>query len=124
MTEQYPQGIDDREAPFNREPLPEKEIELLVSITLSKSIKVKVNDYKVKSSGKDEDGDYSEVIDYSECDLADAVSRQVVLPFEAGDFLEHLRKKGYITVTNPSLCQAVSDLSGWHVDEFEAVKER
>lgn len=59
-----------------------KEIEVLVSLTLSKSIKIKVDDYD-ETIEKDEDGKYS-IIDYSNCNLINAVKDQVYLPYEAG----------------------------------------
>ena len=69
----YPAGSDTSDAPWNQADLPEKEIEVLVSVTLSKTVKVRVSDYKIADCGKDEDGDYFESVDYSECDLQGGV---------------------------------------------------
>ena len=66
----YPVGADNAEAPWNQVDPPEKEIEVTVSVTLSKTIKVKVSDYEIVDSGKDEDGEYFEEVDYSNCDLS------------------------------------------------------
>ena len=52
----YPLGADTKDAPWNQSEPPEEEIEVLVSITLSKSVKIKVKDYIVVDEGKDEDG--------------------------------------------------------------------
>lgn len=79
----YPMGADTPDAPWNQVDNPEREVEVLVSITLSKTFKVKVSDYTITDSGKDEDGNYFEDIDYSECDLKSAVESQIVLPHEA-----------------------------------------
>ena len=70
----------DSNAPWNQKDLSNKEIEVTVSVTLSKNIKIKVNDYTITDSGKDEDGDYYEEIDYSNCDLKSTVENQYVLP--------------------------------------------
>ena len=76
----YPCGADTPDAPWNQADNPEKEIEVTVSITLSKTLKIKVSDYEIVESGKDEDGNYFEDIDYSNCDLKSAVENQYTLP--------------------------------------------
>lgn len=91
MTESgyYPPGAEhDPNAPWNQEELPEREIEVTVSVTLSKTVKIKVSDYTITDSGKDEDGDYFEDVDYSDCDLKGAVEEQIYLPQEAGQLIE------------------------------------
>ncbi len=108
----YPIGADTSEAPWNQVDLPEKEIEVLVSVTLSKTVKVRVDDYKIADCGKDEDGDYFEDINYSECDLKGAVENQIVLPQEAYNYVKTNTKEGV---------QAHLDLMGWNVDEIECI---
>lgn len=76
----YPMGVDTPDAPWNQVDNPEREIEVTVSVTLSKTIKVKVSDYDITDSGKDEDGNYFEEIDYSNCDLKEALTNQELLP--------------------------------------------
>lgn len=93
----YPIGADNDLAPWNQEDNPEREIEVTVSVTLSKTIKVKVSDYEVTNSGKDEDGNYFEEVDYSNCDLKEAVINQELLPQDK--------------------------CPDWEVDDFEAVLE-
>lgn len=102
----------DSNAPWNQEDNPEREIEVLVSITMSKTVKVKVSDYHIINSGKDEDGDYFEDIDYSECDLKGAVESQIVLPHKA-----------YQHVLNTVSDRVKKDLEGYHVDDFEVILE-
>lgn len=110
----YPPGAEhDLKAPYNQSDLPEKEIEVLVSVTLSKTVKVLVNDYKVDHE-KDKDGDYFESIDYSECDLQGAVKDQIILPQEAHIYIKSNTKEG---------SKAHLDLMGWNVDELEVIKE-
>ena len=109
MTESgyYPPGAEyDSNAPWNQVDNPEREIEVTVSVTLSKTVKIKVSDYEITDSGKDEDGEYFEDIDYSNCNLKDAVEEQIILPQSA-----HMYVKGNSKVQE--------DLSNWYVDDLE-----
>ena len=117
MTESgyYPPGAEhDPNAPWNQEELPEREIEVTVSVTLSKTVKIKVSDYTITDSGKDEDGDYFEDVDYSDCDLKGAVEEQITLPQNAWDYIAPKSKKEV---------QAIFDLKRWNVDEMEVIPE-
>ena len=68
----YPIGAEfDPKAPYNEEIIPDKEIEVTISVTLSKTVKITVNDYTI-----DEEG----YCDFSECDLHKAVKEQIKLP--------------------------------------------
>lgn len=104
----YPMGADTKDAPWNQVDNPEREIDVTVSVTLSKTVKIKVSDYEITDSGKDEDGEYFEDIDYSNCDLKSAVEEQIVLPQSAYMYVE----------SNP---KAHEDLSNWCVDDFEVI---
>lgn len=106
----YPIGTDNSYAPWNQKDNPEKEIEVTVSITLSKTVKIKVSDYEVVDSGKDEDGEHFEDIDYSNCDLKKAVKEQITLPQNA---YTRIIKKGKL----------YEDLKGWNVDDMEVILE-
>ena len=79
----YPMGADTKDAPWNQVDNPEREIEVTVSVTLSKTVKIMVSDYEITDSGKDEDGEYFEDVDYSNCDLKGAVEKQIALPQNA-----------------------------------------
>lgn len=117
MTESgyYPPGAEhDPNAPWNQADNPEREIEVTVSVTLSKTVKIKVSDYEITDSGKDEDGEYSENIDYSDCDLKGAVEEQIVLPQKAWNYIAPETKKDV---------RAISDLKDWNVDDFEVIGE-
>ena len=106
MSSNYPLGAEqDPNAPWKEEDQEDKEIEVTVSVTLSKTFKVSVNDYKVIDSGVDEDGLYYEDIDYSECNLKQAVEDQIFLPYEASDYIDSQVVK--------------EDLKGWNIDDFE-----
>lgn len=92
----YPVGSDTPEAPWNKSENNEKEIEVTVSVTLSKTVKIRVTDYS-SNYIKDEDGNPYEEVDFSECDIKGAVSRQISLPQE--------------------------EVEGWNVDDFEVIME-
>lgn len=113
----YPLGADTKEAPWNQVDNPEREIEVTISVSLSKTVKIKVSDYAITDSGKDEDGEYFEDIDYSNCDLKGAVEEQIYLPQEAGQLIEDFAI-GTIKAKNIS-----EDLSNWCVDDFEVIIE-
>lgn len=107
----YPIGADTSDAPWNQVENPEREVEVTISITLSKTVKVKVKDYEIVDSGRDEDGEYFEDIDYSNCDLKSAVEEQLFLPQDAGDLMvKNNIKEGY-------------DLQNYIVDDFEVILE-
>lgn len=102
----YPMGADTKDAPWNQVDNPEREIEVTVSVTLSKTVKIKVSDYEITDSGKDEDGEYFENIDYSNCNLKGAVEEQIVLPQDACIYIKGSSK-------------IPEDLSNWCVDNLE-----
>lgn len=106
----YPMGADTKDAPWNQVDNPEREIEVTVSVTLSKTVKIKVSDYSITDSGKDEDGKYFEDIDYSKCDLKRAVEEQITLPQDA-----------YKYVKGEFDNDQYNDLKGWCVDDFEVI---
>ena len=109
----YPIGAKyDTNAPYNDDENPEVEIEVTVSVTLSKTVKVKVKDYDIVDEGKDENGNYYCDMDFSETNLLAAVEEQIILPQDAS-----------LYVDVGSNLKAANDLSGWHVDEIECIKE-
>ena len=110
----YPPGAEfDVNAPYNQKELPEKEIEVTVSITLSKTVKIKVSDYTIYSIEAD-NGKCFDDIDYSDCDLKKAVKDQIILPQNAYNYI--------IPKSNKEV-QAISDLKKWNVDEMEVMLE-
>jgi hypothetical protein len=99
----------------NYKELDTKEIEVTISLSLSKTVKIKVNDYFIKEQGLDEDNQYYEVIDYSECNLHKAVEEQIYLPHQINSI------KSLPGVYIPH--QVSRDLENWIVDDFEVIKE-
>lgn len=76
----YPEGAEhSNTSPWNIESNPSRKIEVEVTITLSKKLSLWVDDYRIVDSGVDEDGEYFEDIDYSECDVEKAVRNQIPL---------------------------------------------
>ena len=76
----YPAGAEfDPRAPWNEVELPPKEVEVTVSITISKTMKVPVGDYII-----DEEGE----ADFSNCDLKKAVEENIKLPNTEGWILD------------------------------------
>ena len=112
----YPMGAEhDPRAPWNQSEPSEEEIEVLVSITLSKSVKIKVKDYIVVDEGKDEDGDYFKSLDFSDCDLKSAVEEQIYLPHQLNVAC---------SLPNVHIPSAIKeDFDGWNVDELEVILE-
>lgn len=110
----YPLGADTKDAPWNQEVVPEKEVEVTISVTLSKTVKIRVNDYVMSDFGKDEDGNYFEEVDFSDCDLKSAVKDQITLPQDAYEFIPEDTEEESVAKT---------DLEGWTVDDFEVILE-
>ena len=76
----YPAGAEfDPRAPWNEVELPPKDVEVTVSVTISKTMKVPVEDYII-----DEEGE----ADFSNCDLKKAVEENIKLPNTEGWILD------------------------------------
>ena len=102
----YPAGAEhDPNAPWNPEDIPEREVDVTVSVTLSKTLKIKVSDYTVDSEGN---------VDYSDCNLREAVENQIILPQEAYK---------YVNPYTFNKHETIEDLSNWDVDDFEVILE-
>lgn len=79
-SENCPTGSDnDPNAPWNQSDPEAEEIEVTVSITLSKKVKIYVDDYE-KEDYIDEEGNYCKSYDFRDCDLQEAVREQIMLP--------------------------------------------
>ena len=107
----YPPGAKyDSNAPWNEERKTPREIEVTVSITLSKTVKIQVADYQEEYLGKDEDGNPWIEYNYEDCDLKSAVEDQIILPNEAYKY----------AIPNPTFLRG---LKGWNVDDLEVCLE-
>lgn len=86
MNSNVPIGADnDPNAPWNQEDPKPRTIEVTVSITLSKTVRIKVDDY-IAEEYSDEDGYHGISYDYSECNLEQAVRDQITLPNNVEEF--------------------------------------
>lgn len=93
----YPPGAEfDSSAPFNEKSKYPVNLQVTISVTLSKTVTIQVEDYNEEVE-KDEEGFTYVNIDTSECNLEEAVLNQVSLPQEA--------------------------FKDWIVDDFEVIEE-
>ena len=126
MTESgyYPMGAEfDKNAPYNQVDAEPIEIEVTVSVTMSKTVKVKVNDY-IDEIEEDETGKYRN-IDFSVCDLDTAVKEQVYLPQDSCFIFDNYINKGSKSKSESAYKETkkiLDDLSGWNVDEMEVIR--
>ena len=98
----YPTGAQyDPNAPWNEPELKEKEIDVTISLTISKTTKVTVLDI--------------EKLDDSI--LKEVVKKQLVLPHEI-DYI-----KPFLKNRNTLGKKVIEDLSNWIVDDFEVIEE-
>lgn len=121
----YPAGAEfDTSAPWNQNSLPEKEIEVMVSITLSKPVKISVDDYSINVD-ETEDGQYLQY-DFSDCNLEEAVKNQIALPQDLAEYIDNILKydEPFKGANIPKhLKDAIEDCKGWNVDDYEIILE-
>ncbi len=106
-------------APFNQSNLPPRIVPVVVTVTLSKEVKVLVNDYTINGAGMDEDGNYYEDIDYSHCDFKEAVEKQITMPQDA--YYEF--NKALYLVEDENTKDKLRDLKDWRVENLEVESE-
>ena len=120
----YPVERGAFDVPWYQEELPKKEIEVTVSITISKTVKIAVDDYKVEEI-IDENGRYLSY-DYSDCNLLKAVEEQLVLPQDLAEFTERMfiQDLDLKAAKMPRyLKEAVTDCKDWIVDDMACILE-
>ena len=96
----YPAGADVPWAPWNEPEIEYKEIEVTISLTISKTTKIIVPDIE----------------DLDNSILKTAVEDQIVLPHEIDIIKTILRNNSFNKIV-------IEDLSGWIVDDFEVIQE-
>lgn len=120
----YPVERGAFDVPWYQEELPKKEIEVTVSVTISKTVKIAVDDYKVEEI-IDENGRYLSY-DYSDCNLLKAVEEQLVLPQDLAEFTERMfiQDLDLKAAKMPRyLKEAVTDCKDWIVDDMACILE-
>lgn len=101
-------AYDDSKAPYNEEILGPKVIPVTISMSISKTLFIEVDDYKVDIN-EDDEGKQHIHYDYSECDLEKAVKNNCVLPTEV-----------YSYIQDSSIRES---LKNWNIDDFIVIKE-
>ena len=80
----YPTGTyNNPDATWNEVVKNPQKIEVTVSITLSKTVEIEVDDYTTEEIN--EDGIYSTIYNFDNCDLEQAVRNQIDLPSKVFD---------------------------------------
>lgn len=75
----YPTGTyNNYDAPWNEVAKKLQKVEVTVSITLSKTVEIEVDDYTIEEIN--EDGIYNTIYNFDNCDLEQAVRNQIDLP--------------------------------------------
>ena len=80
----YPTGTyNNPNAPWNEVAKKPQKVEVTVSITLSKTVEIEVDDYTTEEIN--EDGIYNTIYNFDNCDLEQAVRNQIDLPSKVFD---------------------------------------
>ena len=80
----YPTGTyNNPDAPWNEVTKKPQKVEVTVSITLSKTVEIEVDDYTTEEIN--EDGIYNIIYNFDNCDLEQAVRNQIDLPSRVFD---------------------------------------
>jgi hypothetical protein len=110
----YPVGVyEDPNAPYNQYENSEIELEVTVSLTISKTVKIWVNDYETEVENDPDDNTPHTYYDFSNCNLEEYVQEQIELPYELA---KDLKEKKYLTDKQKELM--LKDCSGWIVDDI------
>lgn len=110
MSGYYPVGAEyDMNAPYNEIEPDLVEVNVTVSITLSKSVTVQMPSY-----------------DFSQSELREAVDEQFTLPQDLSLFMRRMFNQNIILKANEiPLCikEALNDCENWNVDDFEVIED-
>ena len=80
----YPTGTyNNPDAPWNEVAKKPQKVEVTVSITLSKTVEIEVDDYTTEEIN--EDGVYNTIYNFDNCDLEQVVRNQIDLPSKVFD---------------------------------------
>ena len=80
----YPTGTyNNPDAPWNEVAKKPQKVEVTVSITLSKTVEVEIDDYTIEEIN--EDGVYNTIYNFDNCNLEQAVRNQIDLPSKVFD---------------------------------------
>lgn len=122
----YPLGADTPYAPWNEQEVPERQFDVCISQTLSKSTSVTTNDY-VPEVDQDEDGVY-ESTDTSDTDWNEAYKNEHLTPLQLiGEFKDFLTKHLPDPVVDlaeyKKWKKLISECESWAEDELTVLEE-
>ena len=100
-----PAGADVSWAPWNDPPVKDTEVEVTVSLTISKTLKIRVPSINGK------------VLPITDSELKDAVINQRWLPHEISNIGDLILKD------SPAQKSIIEDLDNWTEDDFEVILE-
>lgn len=101
----YPAGADVPWAPWNEPPIEDIEVEVTVSLTISKTLKIHIPGINGKP------------FPITDSELKDAVINQKWLPHEISNIGDLILKD------SPAQKSIIEDLDNWTEDDFEVVLE-
>lgn len=110
--------FDGPDAPWNEEEKPSKTVYVTVSITMSKFMEIKVDDYIADCD--DEEAHNTEYV------LANAVNNTVVLPHELSRYMKSFFKydPSFKNVEVPKhLKEIMEGCDNWIIDDMEVIRE-
>ena len=113
MNDNIPIGSDTSDAPWNQVSNDPVKVKVTVSMTLSKTVEIEVDDYTTYI----DEGDLCN--NFSDCNFYDAVRDQVWLPNEIHEALS----KVVVDSKNKEAIKRLKDLEDWEVDDFEVIPE-
>lgn len=125
----YPPGADNEQAPWNQEPVPEREFDVMVSQTLSKSVIITTNDYEPEIVNERHNGifEFNAITDNTdwEADFHENdyhTPEQLILLFKR--YLEaELGGKQSVPKSPTYIKKLIEECDGWCVDETEFCEE-
>lgn len=112
----YPLGADNESAPWNEETPKKHEIEVTISLCLSKTVTIVTDNVETDDEGNITSYGY----------LYDDVASQITLPNNLARFVDRMFEHDLdLKAAGMSLAMknAIKDCSDWNVDEFDVIPE-
>jgi hypothetical protein len=119
----YPAGTDNEQAPWNQVDIPEKEFDVCVSQSLSKSTSIYTQDYQPEY---DEETGHTDA-DTTNTDWKKAYQNVAMTPLDiinaAGKLAKAFLEEGKTRVEGIYLKSLVEECKDWSNDELEVIEE-
>lgn len=111
----YPLGAEyDSSAPYNQKEKEFMPLDITISITLSKTFRVKTNDYE-----DIELSDGSKSVSFDNCDVK-SLAEDIETPFDITSTV----KNTILKYGSKAEIAALKEADGWTLDEYEVINER